>query len=213
MLHENITKLDKQIGRITALVLFYIAIIYAVITVIGLLTLKSPLEQIHDPWFSIMEILILIMAPLMVVLMVEVHAYAGKTLSLTALIFMSILACITCSEHFVVLTVSRQIESITGLSWIPLFFSFKWPSVIYALDILAWDFFFSLSMFFAAPVFKGDRLNVSVRILMIVSGVLSFAGLIGPIVGDMQIRNIGIVGYAGVFPFTCLLLSKVFNRA
>lgn len=214
MFDEDFTKLDKLIGRTTALALFCLGIIYVIILIIGLSTLKSPLEPIHNPWFSIMEILIIVMAPLMVVLMVEVHAYAShnfKTLSLTALIFMSILACITCSVHFVILTVSRQIE-FTALSWMPLFFSFKWPSVIYALDILAWDLFFSLSMFFAAPVFKGNRLNISVQILMIVSGVLSFAGLIGPIVGDMQIRNIGILGYAGAFPIICLLLVKVFSQ-
>lgn len=33
---------------------------------------------------------------------------------------------------------------------------------------------------------------------MIVSGVLSLAGLLGVALADMNIRNIGIVGYAGV---------------
>jgi len=200
MFHTNFTKLDRMIGKSTALALFWMGIIYTVILTIGLVTLKSPLDPIHDPWFSIMEILIIIMAPLMVVLMVEVHTYSSpnvKTLSLTALIFMSILACITCGVHFTVLTVIH---------------SFNWPSAVYALDILAWDLFFSLSMLFAALVFKGDRLKKSVQILMIVSGVLSLIGLIGPIVGNMQIRNIGIVGYAVVFPIICLLLAKVFSQ-
>ncbi|MDA8227154.1 MAG: hypothetical protein M0T74_05515 [Desulfitobacterium hafniense] len=210
MSHKDFTKLDRLIGKTTALALFCMGTVYLVITSIGFLSLKSDLDPIGDPYFSIMEILILVMAPLMVVLMVEVHAYASynvKTLSLIALIFMSIVACITCSVHYLRLTASH--ESITSLPWL---FSFTWPSVIYALDILAWDFFFSLSMLFAAPVFKGDRLKASVRIIMIVSGVLSFAGLLGPIVGNMQIRNIGIVGYGVVFPFFCLLLAKVFSR-
>jgi hypothetical protein len=207
--------LNQLIGTITALSIFLLGIVYAIVTIIGLLSLKSPLDPIGDPYFSIMEILIIVITPLMVVLMAEVHAYAShnvKTLSLIALIFMSILTCITCSEHYIRLTVIHQIESTTGSPWFPELFAFKWPSVIYAWDILAWDLFFSLAMFFAAPVFKGDRLKTSVRILMIVSGVLSLAGLIGPIVGDMQIRNIGIVGYAGVFPFICLLLAKVFSQ-
>jgi hypothetical protein len=38
----------------------------------------------------------------------------------------------------------------------PLFLSFKWPSVSYALTILAWDVFFALSVLFAAPVFGGN---------------------------------------------------------
>lgn len=87
----------------------------------------------------------------MVVLMVEIHAYASydfKALSLAALIFMGISVCITCSLHYTVLTVSDQIESITCLPWITLFFGFKWPSAAYALDILSWDLFFSLSMLF-----------------------------------------------------------------
>lgn len=210
MFHKDFTKLDRLIGKITALTLFWLGIVYLAITSIGLLSLKSPLDPISDPWFSIMEIIILVMAPLMVVLMVEVHAYASydfKALSLAALIFMSILAGITCSVHYLRLTASH--ESIKNLPW---FFSFTWPSVIYALDILAWDFFFSFSMLFAAPIFKGDRLKISVRISMIVSGVLSFIGLLGPIVGNMQIRNIGIVGYGVVFPFVCLLLAKVFSQ-
>ncbi len=216
MFHKDFTNLERSIGRTTAFALFFLGIIYIVVTTIGLLSLKSQLDPISDPWFSIMEILILVMAPLMVVLMVQIHAYASqnvKALSLTALVFMSIMACITCSVHFLVLFVSRQIEAITGLQWLSYVFSFRWPSVIYALDILAWDLFFTLSMFFAAPVFKGDRLKSSVRALMIVSGVLSFAGLLGPVFGNMQIRNIGIVGYAVVFPVICLLLAKVFNRA
>jgi hypothetical protein len=74
--------------------------------------------------------------------------------------------------------------------WMPLFLSFKWPSVSYALDILA----------------------MSIRVLLVASGALALAGLSGVIVGDMQLRNIGIVGYAGVFPVVALLLAILFRR-
>jgi hypothetical protein len=43
--------------------------------------------------------------------------------------------------------------------------------------------------------------------------VLALAGLSGVVVGDMQVRNIGIVGYAGVFPVAALLLAVLFSRA
>jgi hypothetical protein len=185
-----------------------------VTTVLGFLSLKSPQDPIGDPFFTIMELLIVLIAPLMVVSMIAVHAYAPpevKVYSLTALIFMILLAGITSSVHFVILTVSRQIEA-TGLPWVPLFLSFKWPSVAYTLDILAWDWFFALSMLFAAPVFKGGRLEIGVRILMIVSGVLSLAGLIGVPLADMQVRNIGIIGYAVVALGVFLLLGIIFGR-
>ncbi len=216
MLYKALTDLERRIGTTTAAALFFLGIIYIVVTTIGLLSLKSQLDPISDPWFSLMEIIILAMAPLMVVLMVEIHIYApqeSKVLSLTALVFMGIMACITCSLHFLVLFVSRPIASITDVQLFSYIFSFKWPSVIYALDILAWDLFFALSMLFAAPVFKGDRVKSAVRVLMIISGLLSLAGLLGLVNGNMLIRDIGIVGYAVVFPFVNLMLVGVFNQA
>src|SRR5687768_196710 len=164
--------------------------------------------------FRNLEVLI-IMMPAMVPLMVAVHAWApmhAKTLTLTSVVFMGLLAGLTCIVHFCVLTLSRQPE-LAGQSWLPLVLSFKWPSVVYALDILAWDIFFPLSMLFAAPVFWGSRLAAWIRVLMIASGVLAFAGLSGVVVGDMQLRNIGIVGYVGVFLVVATLLAVLFYRA
>jgi hypothetical protein len=92
------------------------------------------------------------------------------------------------------------------------FFSFKWPSVAYTLDILAWNWFFALSMLFAAPVFRVGRLEETVRFLMLVSSVLSLAGLIGVPLANMQVRNIGIIGYAVVAPIIFLLLGIVFGH-
>lgn len=204
---------ERQIGKYAAIIVFLLLVVYAVTLTKGLLSLTSQQEPIRDPFFSILEIIILIMAPLMVVLMAAVHSYAAKDVkiySLTALIFMSLLAGITSSVHFVVLFVSRQIEAISEIS-MKVFFSFTWPSVIYALDILAWDLFFGLSMIFAAAVFKGGKLEKSIRISMLISGWLSIAGLIGP-VANMQLRMIGVVGYVPVFSVVCLLLFRVFSR-
>ncbi len=47
---------------------------------------------------------------------------------------------------------------------------------------------------------------------MIVSGVLSLAGLIGVPLANMQVRNIGIIGYGVVAPVLFLLLGIVFGR-
>jgi hypothetical protein len=114
---------------------------------------------------------------------------------------------VTSSVHFVILTLSSQPE-FTAQSWLPLVLSFNWPSVAYALDILGSDVFFALSMLFAAPVFWGNRLAAWIRVLMIASGVLALAGLSGVVVGDMRLRNIGIVGYVGVFLVVAALLVE-----
>jgi hypothetical protein len=93
-----------------------------------------------------------------------------------------------------------------------LVFSFKWPSVVYALDILAWDWFYAISLLFLAPIFKGDGLNRLIKILLIVSGVLCLAGLMGIPLDNMQVRNIGIIGYGVIAPFIFLLMAMNINR-
>jgi hypothetical protein len=190
------------------------SVVYAVALVAGLVSLRSPQQPIGDPFFAVLEIAIVLMMPLMVALMVAVHAWApadGKVYSLTALVFMSLLAGLTMSVHFVMLTVGRQAALFGTASMAP-FLSFTWPSVVYALEILAWDVFFALSVLFAAAVFGGSRLTAWIRALLIASGTLAFAGLSGAFVGNMQVRNIGVVGYAGVFPVAALLLAILFRR-
>jgi hypothetical protein len=204
----------RIIGMTSAWVVFFLEVIYAITTILGFLSLNSPQDPIGDPYFTIMEVLIILIAPSMLICMLVVNAYATsdvKVYSNISLIFMILLATITSSVHFTILTVSRQIE-LSGLQGSNLFFGFRWPSVAYTLDILAWDWFFALSLFFAVPVFKGPSLMKAVRVLMIVSGVLSLAGLAGIPLADMQIRNIGIIGYAIIAPFVFLLIGIVFSR-
>jgi hypothetical protein len=209
------TATARSLGIFSAAATVILLLTYAVTLAVGLASLESAQQPIGDPMFTILEVLIIIMMPVMVALMVAVHAWApvhAKALSLISLVFMGLLAGVTCSLHFVILTLSRQPE-FTGQPWLPLVFSFSWPSVAYALDILGWDVFFALSMLFAAPVFRGSRLAAWIRVLMIASAVLALAGLSGVVAGDMQLRNIGIVGYVGVFLVVAALLVVLFYRA
>jgi hypothetical protein len=208
------TATARWLGIFSAAATLILLVAYAVTLAMGLASLESPQQPIGDPMFTILEVLIISIMPAMVALMVAVHAWApmhAKTLSLTSLVFMGMLAGLTCSVHFVILTLSRQPE-FTAQPWLPLVLSFTWPSVVYALDILGWDVFFPLSMLFAALVFQGSPLAAWIRVLMIASGVLSLAGLSGVVAGDMQLRNIGIVGYVGVFLVVAALLAVLFYR-
>jgi len=208
------TATARSLGIFSAAATVILLVAYAVTLTVGLLSLESPQQPIGGPMLTILEVLIIITMPAMVALMVAVHTWApmhAKTLSLTSVIFMGLLAGVTCSVHFCILTLSRQPE-FTRQSWLPLVLSFNCPSVVYALDILGWDVFFALSMLFAAPVFSGSRLAAWIRVLMIASGVLSLAGLSGVVAGDMQLRNIGIVGYVGVFLVVAALLAVLFYR-
>jgi hypothetical protein len=209
------TATARRFGIFSGAATVILLVAYAATLTVGLASLESPQEPIGQPMITMLEILIISMMPAMVALMVAVHAWApmhAKTFSLTSLVFMGLLAGVTCSLHFMILTLSHQPE-FSGQPWQPLVFSFNWPSIAYALDIVGWDVFFALSMLFAAPVFSGSRLATWIRWLMIASGGLSLAGLSGVVVSDMQVRNIGIVGYVGVFLVVAVLLTVFFYRA
>lgn len=213
MSYDPVTPKPRVIGRAVAWAVSFLGVAYAVVTTLGLRSLPSPDTPIGDPYFKVMEILILIMAPLMVATMAFCYAYAGpgtRMYALLSLVYMTILAGLSCSVHAVVLTMRDTLIAATPLA--PLFVSFTWPSAVYVLDILAWDGFFALSILCAAPVFRGSRLTVTLRSLMIVCGVLSLAGLIGVPLGDMRVRNIGIIGYGLIAPVVFFLLGVVFGQ-
>jgi len=213
-METDFTESARRLGVFSSLAVAILLVAYAVTLGIGFVSLDSPDDPIGDPMFTILEILIILLMPAMVALMAAVHAWApggAKVFSLASLVFMGLLAVLTMTLHFVVLTLSRH-PAFVELPWLPLLVSFRWPSVAYAVDILGWDVLFALSMFFAAPVFAGGRLAAWIRGLMIVSGVLSIAGLSGVIAGDMSLRNIGIVGYVPVFLVVTVLLAVLFHR-
>jgi hypothetical protein len=169
---------------------------------------------IVDPALAIMELLILVEAPLIVLLFVALHHYAApnrSSFSLAALSLVVVMTALTLGVHFVMLTVGRQLDT-SVMPGFDRFFSFMWPSVVYALDILAWDFCFGLALLLVAPVFVGGGIQRAIRIGLILAGVLCLAGLLGVITANMQIRNIGIVGYAIVFPAMTLLMARLFGR-
>lgn len=204
----------RRLGLFSAGMTAVLLVAYAITLGLGIWYLPSPDQPIGNPMFTLLEILIILLMPVLISLMVAVYAWSPsrvKVYSFIAIIFMSLLAVLTGSLHFVILTTSRH-AAFADSPWLPMLFEFKWPSVAYALGILAWDVFFPLSMFFAAAVFKGSRIARRIRLAMIVSGALALAGLSGIVFNDMQLRNIGIIGYVGGFFIVSLLLTIFFYR-
>jgi hypothetical protein len=159
-----------------------------------------------------MEVLILVMAPVLVLLAVVIHACAPegtKTYSMTALGWMLLVAGFTMTVHVVQLTVARRIgpDAIQGFQYL---FNWHWPSVLYGVDIAAWDTFFALALLFAAPVFHAAG-QVAVRNGLLIAGAMSLVGIIGPAVNHIALRQVGIIGYAIVWPIVCIPLSKAFR--
>lgn len=196
-------------GVAAAVSVAVLCFLYGAVLLMGLLTLPSSRHQIQQPWFTLMEVLILAIAPAMVALTIALHAWAPqqrKPLALASVVFMSLCAGVTCVVHFAVVTLSRQ-PAFAGEAWARRVFSFQWPSVAYSLDILAWDFFFPLAALSAAATVPGTGLAGAVRRLLYASAFLSFLGLAGVPLADMQVRNAGIIGYVVLFPAAAALLA------
>jgi hypothetical protein len=200
--------LQAIFGSRACFVVVVLLVAYLVTTIAGLSDRPSKDEPIQDPYFTTMEILILLM---MIPMLVAMDAYRElirstehKTqgwLGSLALIFLILSTAITSSVHAAVLMANRsdalKQENQVLYDYI---FSFNWPSVVYALDILAWDWFFALSMItagFACNVGSPPRrFERMIQALFITSGGLSLLGLIAVPMDNIQIRIIGIVGYA-----------------
>lgn len=201
-------------GLVSGYLVTVLSAAYAVVLAIGLVTLPTSHDPIQNPWFTMMEVLILLLSPAMVVFAVALHAWVSpvrQPAALLGIIFMGLCAVVTCSVHFSVLTLSRQ-PIFMAADWAPLVLGFTWPSIAYALDILAWDGFFPLSAALMALALQGKIQAKIAQRFFIGSAVLAWVGLVGVPGGNMAIRNIGIIGYVLLFPMGTALLANRCRR-
>jgi hypothetical protein len=202
---------ERLAGRWSARFIVATSIAYAAIMVAGFLSLGNLTDPLPDPYLAVAEVLILLLAPAMVVLMAAVHACAPAHLRMFGLIafgWMLVAAGLTMTVHVVELVVARRVEP-AAVSGFARLFGFEWPSMLYAVDVVAWDLLLGLSLLFAAAVFTGHGYR-AVRWGLLLSAALCLVGLVGPATDVIAWRGIGILGYVVVFPVTCVGLSRVF---
>jgi hypothetical protein len=214
-MHQAPEPIGAGLGAVSGAAVAILCAAYLVCLAIGLLTLPSPEHPIQQPWFAAMEILILAIAPAMVMLAASLHAWSPserKPLVLAGVVFFGMCAALTFALHFTILTLSRH-PAFSAAPWASLVFAFRWPSLAYALDILAWDVFFPLGALCLAGALQGPGPAGTARTLLMLSAALAFAGLLGVPLADMLLRNVGILGYAVLFPVGAAFLALMFQRA
>jgi hypothetical protein len=110
-----------------------------------------------EPFQTMFNILVLFTAVWMVLFWSILHLAVPadrKVFSQASLALIVIFAALTSINRYVGLTVVRQSISsgnTNGLQW---FLPYGWPSVMLALEYLAWGFFFGLACLCLAPVFN-----------------------------------------------------------
>jgi hypothetical protein len=194
---------NSVLGRWSSFVVFLVGLAYFIALLIGFAT-RGFSAPIVDPLLAVMEVLTLLVAPLLLVMMAAIHgraAHSLKTVSSLAFAFMTIATGLTGAVHFVALTATRQLEAALLV----------WPSVAYAIELLAWDGFLGLALVFAAFTFQSAGRERHVRRGLLVCGVLCLLGLVGPLVGNMRLQFVGVFAYGALLPAVCLLLSGLFR--
>ena len=119
-----------------------VSLVYVPVLVAGLLA-AAPGAPVPDPYNAVLELLIIPISLAMVLAFVAVHRWAApqrRLLSAGAVALVALTAGITICVHAVLLTVGRQADAST-LPGYDLLLSWRWPSVVFALDIVAWDLF------------------------------------------------------------------------
>lgn len=194
----------KRVGYFSSIGLFVVGSAYVLVAGFG--SFQAGLDDsIVDPTLAVMEALTLVSAPLIIALMASIHETASRdrrVFGVMALVFAGVMAGLTSAVHFVALTSGRQTD----------FAVLEWPSTLYAVELLAWDFFLGLSLLCAALVFVGSGIRALARWSLAVAGALSLIGVVGPIVGDMALQRIGILGYGIGLPVAALVLSRFFRQ-
>ena len=205
----------SRVGRAAAFSVFGLSAIYAVVLAVGFWSISGTGEPIGDPMFTLLELLILLLLLPIVLLEAAIAARAAtrvaKLFGGAGMVFAGLLAGTTGIVHFLILTLSRQPAFATA-PWHDAVFAFRWPSFAYGVDILSWDIFFPLMALCAAAAIERQGLGRPIRWLLVASAALAFGDLAGVTTGDMGLRNIGIVGYAIVYPVAALLLAVQFGR-
>jgi hypothetical protein len=166
-----------------------------------------------DPYMAILQVLLLLMDVALVVVLAAVHGQAPpqrRTFSLVALAFAILFAGLTISVHFVWLTVLRRLPA----DAVPaLLRPDPWPSLLLALDLLAWGPVLGLALLAAAPAIGEGKLQTAIQLALLLGGLLSLAGGLGPALGDLRYWAFAMANYLAVLPAVCCLLAIRFRSS
>jgi hypothetical protein len=169
-----------------------------------------------EPYISIVSIVSLASVPIFVFLWVilnNVSAPEKKVFTQTSLALIVIFATLTSINRYVAMTVVRQSIAMgitDGLNW---FMPYGWPSIMAAMEVLAWGFFLGLAFLFLAPVFRTGRLELAIFWTLIVSGIFSLIAVLGQVMNSVLLNILGIIAWGPGLIFLFGLLASWFRHS
>ena len=151
-----------------------------------------------EPYQTIISAVSIFSAPVVVFFWVLIHQSAPadrKIFSLSSLAFIIIFATLTSINRYVSLTVVRQSSQLgisDGLEW---FLPYGWPSIMAAIEVLAWGFFLGLGCLLLTPLFQhGARVRAIFWVLLAI-GVLGILSTFGQVLASVHLNLLGILAW------------------
>lgn len=169
-----------------------------------------------EPYVSIISVVSLASAPLFVFLWVILQNTVTpdkKIFTQTSLALIVIFATLTSINRYIAMTVVRQSIALgirDGLNW---FMPYGWPSVMAAMEILAWGFFLGLAFIFLSFAFRIGRLERAIFWTLLLSGIFSLIAVLGQIVNSTVLNMLGIIAWGPGLILLFLLLASWFRSS
>jgi hypothetical protein len=160
-----------------------------------------------EPFISIISVVSLASVPIFIFLWVLLNNTISpdkRIFTQTSLALIVIFATLTSINRYIAMTVVRQSmdTGITdGLNW---FMPYGWPSIMAALEVLAWGFFLGLAMFALAPAFRAGKLEHTIFWTLFISGFFSLIAVLGQVLNSALLNMLGIIAWG---PGLLLLFS------
>jgi hypothetical protein len=222
MTHEGFSTQHRMLARISCWGTLIVGLAYTVFAVLSNMydppTAHAVIDPFGDPFGPIASLLLIPTSALMIASMAAVHAYApaeAKAYSLSSLVFMSFAMGITSLINFAFFFILTHPLEFANAPWLSFFFPSQGPSMVGELDYVAWSWFFGLSMILAAFVFKEGKLEKTLRILMLATGIFPIVGWLMMIFlpsARLPALLMQALGWGVLIFVVWFLLARLFDR-
>lgn len=184
-------------------------------TLVALAALAGGLPPV-EPYQTLVSAVTFLSIPGIVLLWVTLHRLTPipqQLFSQASLVMIIIFATLTSINRYNSLTVVPQalaLNQTRGLEW---FQPYGWPSIMAAMEVLAWGFYFGLACLSLAPAFwNSNRLEKTIAWVLLACGSLSLLSALGQALNNIPLNLLGILAWGPGFAILMALLMAWFKK-
>jgi hypothetical protein len=209
----NQMKIDRTLrfGYGLSLLSLLLVLVYLWSLIAALASGSFPPAGVYERTISVVTLLV---APVLVLLWATTHQVTPperKVFSLASLVFIAVFAALTSINRYNALTVVPQATAMgvsEGLDW---FLPYGWPSIMAAMEVLAWGGYYGLACLCLAPVFGKTKLGKAISWTLFASGGLALVSVLGQVLNNIPLNALGILAWGPGLILLSVLWARWFK--